>query len=167
MKLDLISEFKAHPRHAQSVMFSYDGRELATTGMDALVQVWSLPEFANARSFQRPRKERQRHRPISGWRYRRNRLHGPHCDSLGLEERRTTPHTHRPPQHRRGSRVFAQRRPRRHLRIRWHGRPVAERFGCAGHIQVASPTCHLAQLLPRRQFAGNRRPRKPREDMGR
>ena len=52
MKLDLISEFKAHPRHAQAVMFSHDGEELATTGMDALVQVWSLPDFANSRSFQ-------------------------------------------------------------------------------------------------------------------
>ena len=52
MRLNLISEFKAHPRHAQSVMFSHDGRELATTGMDALVQIWSLPDFANSRSFQ-------------------------------------------------------------------------------------------------------------------
>lgn len=52
MKLDLISEFKAHPRHAQSVTFTHDGRELATTGMDALVQIWSLPDFANSRSFQ-------------------------------------------------------------------------------------------------------------------
>lgn len=52
MKLELISEFKAHPRHAQSVVFSHDGGELATTGMDALVQVWSLPDFANSRSFQ-------------------------------------------------------------------------------------------------------------------
>ena len=52
MKLDLISEFKAHPRHAQAVMFSYDGQELATTGMDALIQIWSLPDFANSRSFQ-------------------------------------------------------------------------------------------------------------------
>ena len=52
MKLELISEFKAHPRHAQAVLFTHDGRELATTGMDALVQIWSLPEFANARSFQ-------------------------------------------------------------------------------------------------------------------
>ena len=52
MKLELVSEFKAHPRHAQSVMFSHDGRELATTGMDALVQIWSLPDFAHSRSFQ-------------------------------------------------------------------------------------------------------------------
>ncbi len=52
MKLELISEFKAHPRHAQSIIFSHDGRELATTGMDALVQIWSLPDFANSRSFQ-------------------------------------------------------------------------------------------------------------------
>ena len=52
MKLELISEFKAHPRHAQAVLFTHDGRELATTGMDALVQVWSLPDFANSRSFQ-------------------------------------------------------------------------------------------------------------------
>ena len=50
MKLDLISEFKAHPRHAQSVMFSHDGRELATTGMDALAQVWSVPAFDHLRS---------------------------------------------------------------------------------------------------------------------
>ena len=50
MKLNLIAEFKAHPRHAQSVLFSHDGNELATTGMDALIQVWSVPEFANLRS---------------------------------------------------------------------------------------------------------------------
>ena len=52
MELNLISEFKAHPRHAQSVIFTHDGRELATTGMDALVQVWSLPDFTNSRGFQ-------------------------------------------------------------------------------------------------------------------
>ena len=51
MELNLISQFKAHPRHAQSVIFSYDGRELATTGMDALAQVWSVPEFEHSRSF--------------------------------------------------------------------------------------------------------------------
>ena len=52
MKLELISEFKAHPRHAQAVLFTHDGQELATTGMDALIQVWSLPDFANSRTFQ-------------------------------------------------------------------------------------------------------------------
>ncbi len=51
MKLNLIAEFKAHPRHAQSVLFSHDGNELATTGMDALIQVWSVPEFDHLRSF--------------------------------------------------------------------------------------------------------------------
>ena len=50
MELNLIQEFRAHPRHAQSVMFSRDGTELATTGMDALVQVWSAPGFENLRS---------------------------------------------------------------------------------------------------------------------
>ena len=50
MKLNLIAEFKAHPRHAQSVLFSPDGNELATTGMDALVQIWSVPEFERLRS---------------------------------------------------------------------------------------------------------------------
>ncbi len=50
MELNLISEFKAHPRHAQAVMFSHDGRELATTGMDALAQVWSVPAFDHLRS---------------------------------------------------------------------------------------------------------------------
>lgn len=50
MKLNLIAEFKAHPRHAQSVLFSHDGNELATTGMDALVQIWSVPEFERLRS---------------------------------------------------------------------------------------------------------------------
>lgn len=50
MKLNLIAEFKAHPRHAQSVLFSHDGSELATTGMDALIQVWSVPKFEHLRS---------------------------------------------------------------------------------------------------------------------
>ena len=50
MELNLISEFKAHPKHAQAVMFSHDGRELATTGMDALAQVWSVPDFGHLRS---------------------------------------------------------------------------------------------------------------------
>ena len=50
MELNLISEFKAHPRHAQAVMFSHDGSELATTGMDALTQIWSVPAFDHLRS---------------------------------------------------------------------------------------------------------------------
>ena len=50
MELNLIQEFRAHPRHAQSVMFSRDGTELATAGMDALVQVWSAPGFEHLRS---------------------------------------------------------------------------------------------------------------------
>ena len=50
MKLNLITEFKAHPRHAQSVAFSPDGREIATTGMDALAQVWSIPGFESVRT---------------------------------------------------------------------------------------------------------------------
>ena len=50
MELNLIAEFKAHPRHAQAVLFSPDGRELATTGMDALAQVWAVPGFELDRS---------------------------------------------------------------------------------------------------------------------
>ena len=45
MQLNQLAEFKAHPRHAQAVKFSNDGSELVTTGMDALAQVWSVPEF--------------------------------------------------------------------------------------------------------------------------
>ena len=45
MQLKPIAEFKAHPRHAQAVKFSNDGSELVTTGMDAVAQVWSVPEF--------------------------------------------------------------------------------------------------------------------------
>ncbi len=52
MELNLIAEFKAHPRHAQAVLFSPDGRELATTGMDALAQVWSIPGFELDRTLQ-------------------------------------------------------------------------------------------------------------------
>ena len=45
MQLKPIAEFKAHPRHAQAAKFSNDGSELVTTGMDAVAQVWSVPEF--------------------------------------------------------------------------------------------------------------------------
>ena len=45
MQLNQLAEFKAHPRHAQAVAFSNDGSELVTTGMDAVAQVWSVPEF--------------------------------------------------------------------------------------------------------------------------
>ena len=50
MELDLIAEFKAHPRHAQAVAFSPGGSEVVTTGMDALGQVWSVPEFELVRT---------------------------------------------------------------------------------------------------------------------
>ena len=52
MELRLISEFRAHPRHAQAVLFSHDGLELATTGMDALAQVWDATDFTHSRSFE-------------------------------------------------------------------------------------------------------------------
>ncbi len=45
MRLNQLAEFKAHPRHAQAVRFSDDGNELVTTGMDALAQIWSVPDF--------------------------------------------------------------------------------------------------------------------------
>ena len=51
MKLELIVEIKAHPRHAQAVSFSPDGSEVVTTGMDALAQVWSVPDFEPVRTF--------------------------------------------------------------------------------------------------------------------
>ena len=51
MKLNLIAEIKAHPRHAQAVSFAPDGKELVTTGMDALAKVWSVPEFEQTRAF--------------------------------------------------------------------------------------------------------------------
>ena len=51
MELELIAEFKAHPRHAQAVAFSPDGDEVVTTGMDALAQVWSVPSFDLVRTF--------------------------------------------------------------------------------------------------------------------
>ena len=51
MELELIAEFKAHPRHAQAVAFSPDGDEVVTTGMDALAQVWSVPSFELVRTF--------------------------------------------------------------------------------------------------------------------
>ena len=51
MVLELIAEFKAHPRHAQAVAFSPDGDEVVTTGMDALAQVWSVPGFDLVRTF--------------------------------------------------------------------------------------------------------------------
>ena len=51
MELNLIAEFKAHPRHAQAVTFAPDGNELVTTGMDALAKVWSVPEFDLLRTF--------------------------------------------------------------------------------------------------------------------
>ncbi|CAI8013909.1 Uncharacterized WD repeat-containing protein all2124 [Geodia barretti] len=49
--LDLIAEFKAHPRHAQAVSFTPDGTEVVTTGMDSLAKVWSVPEFDLIRTF--------------------------------------------------------------------------------------------------------------------
>ena len=52
LELELLREFRAHPRHAQAVAFSPDGREMITTGMDALAQVWSVGEFDNVRSFE-------------------------------------------------------------------------------------------------------------------
>ena len=52
MQLQLLHEFKAHPRHAQAVAFSPDGTELITTGMDALAQVWSVPGFEHLRTFE-------------------------------------------------------------------------------------------------------------------
>ena len=51
MELKPIAEFKAHPRHAQAVAFAPGGDEVVTTGMDALAQVWSVPEFENRRTF--------------------------------------------------------------------------------------------------------------------
>ena len=51
MQLELITEFKAHPRHAQAVTFAPDGREVVTTGMDALAQIWSVPDFVLLRTF--------------------------------------------------------------------------------------------------------------------
>ena len=51
MELELIAEFKAHPRHAQAVAFAPSGDEVVTTGMDALAQVWSVPSFDLARTF--------------------------------------------------------------------------------------------------------------------
>ena len=51
MQLDLIAEFKAHPRHAQAVSFTPDGTEVVTTGMDSLAKVWSVPEFDLIRTF--------------------------------------------------------------------------------------------------------------------
>ena len=54
MKLDLrpLNELKAHPRHAQGVTFSPDGGEIATTGMDALAKVWSVPDLEPLRMFE-------------------------------------------------------------------------------------------------------------------
>ena len=52
MQLNQLAEFKAHPRHAQAVKFSNDGSELVTTGMDALAQVWSVPEFECLRTME-------------------------------------------------------------------------------------------------------------------
>ena len=51
MELDLMAEFKAHPRHAQAVAFGPSGEEIVTTGMDALAQVWSVPDFEHRRTF--------------------------------------------------------------------------------------------------------------------
>ena len=50
MELELITEFKAHPRHAQAVAFAPGGDEVVTTGMDALAQVWSVPGFELVRT---------------------------------------------------------------------------------------------------------------------
>ena len=50
MQLNQLAEFKAHPRHAQAVAFSNDGSELVTTGMDAVAQIWSVPEFERLRT---------------------------------------------------------------------------------------------------------------------
>ena len=51
MGLELIAEFKAHPRHAQAVAFAPGGGEVVTTGMDALAQIWSVPGFELMRTF--------------------------------------------------------------------------------------------------------------------
>ena len=50
--MELVAEFKAHPRHAMSVLFAPGGGELITCGMDALVHVWPVPSFELVRSFQ-------------------------------------------------------------------------------------------------------------------
>ena len=49
--MELIAEFKAHPRHAMSVLFTPGGEELVTCGMDGMAQVWSVPSFELVRTF--------------------------------------------------------------------------------------------------------------------
>ncbi len=50
--MELAAEFKAHARHAMSVLFAPGGEELVTCGMDALVHVWSVPSFERVRTFE-------------------------------------------------------------------------------------------------------------------
>ena len=52
MNLTPITEFKAHPRHAQGVSFSPDGGEIVTTGMDAAARVWSASDFSLLRTLE-------------------------------------------------------------------------------------------------------------------
>ena len=52
MNLTPITEFKAHPRHAQGVAFSPDGGEIVTTGMDAVARVWSASDFSLLRTLE-------------------------------------------------------------------------------------------------------------------
>ena len=52
MPITQIAEFKAHPRHAQGAAFSPDGDEIATTGMDAVAQIWSASDFALLRTLE-------------------------------------------------------------------------------------------------------------------
>ena len=54
MNLTPITEFKAHPRHAQGVAFSPGGDEIVTTGMDAVgarlvgVRLWAFADAGGA-----------------------------------------------------------------------------------------------------------------------
>ena len=49
--MKLIADLRAHPRHATALLFSPDGHELVTTGMDALAQVWAVPTWEPLRTF--------------------------------------------------------------------------------------------------------------------
>ena len=56
MPITRIAEFKAHPRHAQGAAFSPDGDEIATTGMDAVAQIWSASDFGLLRTLEAHQK---------------------------------------------------------------------------------------------------------------
>lgn len=45
-----IAEFQAHDSHVAAVLFSPDGRQLLSAGMDALIQVWEVHSWKNTRT---------------------------------------------------------------------------------------------------------------------